>query len=513
MKSNRKRIAGGAVLLLLLIVIATILYIKSVAPPGEEWLAYQNEELTASIDRQLSGVDVEGLLADKEAAVVEKSVAELQAAVARGELTYGEITAVCLSRINTLDQSHHGYNSVAEIAPDAMEQARRCDLERVSYQGELPPLFGIPVLFKDNINTAGIPTSAGAVAFADFVPAEDAELVTALRAQGTVILGKNNMAEFAYFVSSVMPNGYSGNKGQTVNPFGPLKFSPSGSSSGSAVAVSANLVPLSIGTETAGSIAGPAAANSVVGFKPTRGSVSGEGIFPLIQEVDTPGPLAKTVEDAALAYAALSGQTLSSGLDAGALSGASIGLAVYDYDDEAFRLALKEKLVEAGAQVTEVRIDGEGVQVQNIISLTFKEDFEAFTRQYGLPITQLGELVAFNREDPKRRAQYGQDLLEEAEAVERPDRGPIKQSIENARTTLDRLFLAYDLDAVVFLGTAGSTEVSAAGYPQLTIPFGVNARGAPHGVTFAAGYGEDEKLLRIGYAFEQAAKGRVVPGL
>lgn len=509
---KRKNMIGGAVLLLLLLITGAYFYIKSAAPPGEEWIAYRNEELIAAIDRQLSDVEIDRLLAQKENAVVEKSVEELQRAVGRGELTYEEITAVFLSRIKTLDQSHHGYNSVMEIAPDAMEQARTRDRERAGYEGEIPPLFGIPVLLKDNINTAGIPTSAGAVAFADFIPTQDAELVTALREKGAVILGKNNLAEFAYYVSSIMPNGYSGNKGQTVNPFGPLKISPSGSSSGSAVAVAANLAPISIGTETAGSIAGPAAANSVVGFKPSRGSVSGEGIFPLIQEVDTPGPLAKTVRDAALAYAALSGQTIPSELEASALEGAVIGLAVYDYGDEALRQSLKEKLEEAGARVTEVRINGEGVQVQNIIALTFKRDFEAFARQYGMPVGRLADLIAFNREDPKRRARYGQDLLEAAEAVNTPDEAQIKQSIEKAQNILDALFRQNGLDAVVSLNATASTEVSAAGCPQLTIPFGADAKGVPQGATFAAKSGKDQKLLHIGFAFEQAVQGRMIPG-
>ncbi|WP_125142331.1 amidase family protein [Clostridium transplantifaecale] len=510
MQKKRNYIIGIAVLFLLIIA-GVLFYIKSAAPPGEEWISYHNRELTDSIDRQLSGLDIGRIMADKEAAVVEKSVAQLQLAVDQAELTYEEITAVCLSRIKALDQSKHGYNSVMEIAPDAMEQARARDRERSHYEGDVPSLFGIPVMLKDNINTAGIPTSVGTVAFADFIPEEDAELVTALRVQGAVILGKNNLAEFAYFVSSVMPNGYSSKKGQTVNPFAPLKISPSGSSSGSAVAVSVNLVPISIGTETAGSIAGPASANSVVGFKPSRDSVPREGIFPLIQEVDTPGPLAKTVQDAALAYSALSGQEMQSELNAKSLAGAVIGLAVYTYDDETLRQSLKERLEESGARVIEVSISGEGVQVQNIIELTFKQDFELFARQYGLPVNRLEDLIAFNREDIKRRARYGQDLLEAAEAVETPDREPIQASIENAQTALEGLFLENGLDALVFLGTAGSTEVSAAGYPQLTIPFGVDAKGVPRGVTFAARDGEDVKLLNIGYAFEQAAKGRVIP--
>lgn len=510
MQKKRKYIISVVILSVLTCIIGVLLYIKSVVPPAEEWIAYHNEELITLIDYQLANVDINQILADKENAVVEKSIEELQQAVARGELTYEEITAICLSRIKSLDQNNHGYNSVIAIAPDAMEQARQRDLERVNAQKELSPLFGIPIMLKDNINTAGMHTSVGAVAFTEFIPEEDAKLVTELRAQGAVILGKNNLAEFAYFVSSVMPNGYSGEKGQTVNPFGPLKISPSGSSSGSAVAVTANLVPISIGTETAGSIVGPASANSVVGFKPTRGSVSSEGVFPLIREVDTPGPIAKTVQDTALAYAALSGKSSNEKLNEKALNGAVIGLAVYDYDNEALRQALQDKLEEVGAQVVQVRIDHRGVQIQNIIELTFKEDFETYTEQYKMPIKTLDDLIAFNREDLKRRARYGQDLIEAANEVEIVDRSQIQQSIQNARNILDALFLENNLDAIVFLGTAGSTEVSAAGYPELSIPFGLNDKGIPQGVTFAAKNGEDRKLLNIGYAFEQVAKGRVI---
>ena len=391
---------------------AAVWFLLSV-PPGEEWISYGSEELIASIDLQLEGADVDRLAADQANFVQEKDVAALQQAVARGDLSYEELTAICLYRIKTLDQSRHGYNSVIGVAPDAIRQARDRDQtrKRMLDSGEaIPPLFGIPVMLKDNINTAGIPTSAGAVAFAGFIPDRDAELVRRLKEQGAVILGKNNLSEFAYFVSSVMPSGYSGRKGQTVNPFGPIKISPSGSSSGSAVAVTANLVPISIGTETAGSIAGPASANSVVGFKPTRGHISVEGIFPLIRAVDTPGPITKTVRDAALAYSCLSGEPAAGGLNASSLKGTKIGLVSYDYNDSAMVQQLKSSLEAAGAQVVFMPLNQEDVPVQSVIHLTFKQDFEDFAAKYGLPITRLEDLMAYNREDAKRRIKYGQDL-------------------------------------------------------------------------------------------------------
>ncbi|MCC8027569.1 MAG: hypothetical protein LIP16_19975 [Clostridium sp.] len=512
---KKRTILFGSFLALLILFAGALIWFRLSAPPGEEWISYGNEELIASIDRQLDGLDMERIMADKEALVLEQDVAALQQAAADGRLSYEELTAICLFRIKTLDQSRHGYNSVIEVAPDAIEQARSRDLERHKRQDAgqpLPPLLGIPVMLKDNINTAGIPTSAGAQAFAGFIPGEDAKLVSMLREQGAVILGKNNLSEFAYYVSSVMPSGYSGRKGQTVNPFRPLKISPSGSSSGSAVAVTAGLVPVSIGTETAGSIAGPAAANSVVGFKPTRGSISAEGVFPLIRAVDTPGPIAKTVGDAALAFSCLSGSPFPRELDPAALKGASIGLVSYEYNDSAMIQTLQSRLEEAGAQVFSVPLDQKDVQVQNIIRLTFKQDFEEFASRYGFPITRLEDLIEYNEKDADRRIKYGQDQLEDAALIQTPDPSQIQLSIHNAAHKLEEILSEYDLDAVVFLGTSASAAVSAAGFPELTVPLGMNAKGVPQGATFAAGYGEDWKLLNLGYAFEQSVRGRRAPG-
>lgn len=245
-----------------------VVFISKVIPPGEEWISYQNDEVIQIIDAQLQGIDMESVVKEKSGYIVEKSIHEIQQEVEKGNLSYEEITAVCLYRIKTMDQKENGLNSVITINPDAMEEARNRDREYRRDQGSRSELYGIPVMLKDNINTAGMATSAGAEAFADFYPEKDAEVVKNLKENGAVILGKNNLSEFANYLSRTMPAGYSGRKGQTVNPFGPLKLSPSGSSGGSAVAVTANLVPVSVGTETDGSIIAPAAANSVVGLKP-----------------------------------------------------------------------------------------------------------------------------------------------------------------------------------------------------------------------------------------------------
>lgn len=292
--SKKLKITIRLVLLFFILAVgAVILYIKKTAPPGEEWIAYNNDKVIEAIDRQLQAIDTDSLIREKEQYVVGKSIEEIQKAVKEGQITYEELTAVCLYRIKTLDQKEKGYNSVISINEHAMEEAVKRDSGIRETGKETSGIYGIPVMLKDNINTSDMPTSAGAEAFSAFCPSEDAELVKKLKENGAVILGKNNLSEFANYVSSVMPSGYSGNKGQTVNPFGPLKISPSGSSSGSAVAVTADLVPVSVGTETDGSIVAPSSANSVVGFKPTRDSISGEGILPLIRKIDTAGPIAK----------------------------------------------------------------------------------------------------------------------------------------------------------------------------------------------------------------------------
>ena len=515
MKKKHKIVLSGF-LSLFIIAAGVFLIIKKMAPPGEEWISYQNQELIASIDRQSGGINGETFLKNKADAILEKSIAGLQQAVADGELTYEEITLFYLQRIKTLDQSRHGFNSVSGIAPDAVAQARERDLElkkRLSAGETGAPslLFGIPVMLKDNINAAGMPASAGAAAFAEFTPENDSAIVKALKQQGAVILGKNNLSEFAYFVSSVMPSGYSGAKGQTVNPFSPLKLSPSGSSSGSAVAVTANLVPVSIGTETAGSIIGPSAVNSVTGFKPSRGWISNEGIFPLISKVDTAGPIAKTVQDVTAVYNALTGKSLPLIPDRTDLSGMRIGFLSYDYVNDTVQQNLKSRLEDLGAQVIDIQIDEKGVQVQNIIHLSFKQDFESYAEQYHLPITSLDSLIRYNREDLKRRARYGQDLLEATQAVGTPDMKAIEKSIDAAQKAIDSVFWENDLDAAVFLNSSGSTITSAAGYPELTVPFGADRKGIPQGATFIAKYGEEELLLAAGSVFEQAVQGRLAP--
>ena len=350
MRRSVKVILSSVIILVLVIAAGVFWYIKKTAPPGEEWISYGREKVTDTIDSQLQGIDIDRIVKEKEKYVLGKSIQDIQDAIKEGKLNYEELTAICLQRIKTLDQKEKGYNSVVSVNVNAMKEARDRDERYSKVQPDSTDIYGIPVMLKDNINTADMPTSAGAEAFSDFYPSDDAQLVKNLKDSGAVILGKNNLSEFANYVSGIMPAGYSGNKGQTVNPFGPLKISASGSSSGSAVSVTADLVPVSIGTETDGSIMAPSSANSVVGFKPTRSKISGEGIFPLVKIIDTAGPIAKCVKDAAIAYQAAAGTEISPEFQNDALDSKRIGVAVYEYNDQKMISALKDKLEELGAE-------------------------------------------------------------------------------------------------------------------------------------------------------------------
>ena len=507
---KRKRIGITAEGVGIVLAAGVLIYIKAAAPPGEAWISYNNQRVLDSIEKQLHGMKMEEIR-KKEPYILEKSIREIQDEAAKGTISYEEMTAICLYRIQTLDQKEKGYNSVISVNPHAIEDARERDRERKDNPKAGRGMYGIPVMLKDNMNASDMATTVGTAAFSDYYPSEDAELVKTLKENGAVILGKNNLSEFSGYVSSVMPAGYSGNKGQTINPFGPLKLSASGSSSGSAVAVTCNLAPVSVGTETDGSVIAPAAMNSVVGFKPSRGSISSEGIFPLIKKIDTPGILAKCVEDAGTAYNGAANTPVSPDYRPDALKGKTIGLIRYEYNDKEKLDELKKTLQDMGVHVVEPELNENGIIVFHHIALSFKKDFEDYAQAYHFPIQTLEELIVFNRNNPQRNIKYGQDLLEEAVTIENADMDRINGSIRNADDALSAVFDRDRLDGLVFLNSSGTTAPAAAGYPELTVPFGTGTGNAPQGATFVAEYGEDQTLLEMGYSFECFAAGRVDP--
>ncbi len=370
----------------------------------------------------------------------EATIAGLQELMASGKETSVSITALYLERIAAVDQAGPGLNAVIEVNPEALSIARELDSERRE-KGPRGPMHGIPVLIKDNIDTAdGMETTAGSLALLGSKPAKDAAVVERMRAAGAVILGKTNRSEWANFRSSRSTSGWSGRGGQTHNPYA-LDRNPSGSSSGSGAAVSANLAAVAVGTETDGSIVSPASCCGVVGLKPTVGLVSRSGIVPIAHSQDTAGPMARTVADAATLLGAMTGPdpadgaTMAAGarvfkdyrefLDPEGLRGARIGVMrsrAFNFGKalEPILDGAVEAMRKAGAEIVdpvEIPTLGETDDAEyEVLLYEFKADLEAyFAARPGAAVKTLDELAAWNLKNADREMPYfGQEIVERA---------------------------------------------------------------------------------------------------
>lgn len=261
------------IIAVLLVIIGAAAYwfiLKKFTPEAETPAMYNQERIVKTIEDQLKETDVQKART-KAPLIIEKNITELQQAIANGTLTYEELTAFYLDRILQFDQIDNGMNSISEINPQAIKEAKAFDQQ--ASQTPKKPLYGIPVTLKENINTTNMISSAGAYALRTFKPKEDAEVVKKLTEAQALVLGKVNLSELANYMSMKAPSGYSSKHGQTLNPYGPLKITPSGSSSGSGASVTMNIGAFSLGTETMGSIVSPASHQSVVGFKDRKSVV------------------------------------------------------------------------------------------------------------------------------------------------------------------------------------------------------------------------------------------------
>ena len=459
-------------------------------------------------------------------------------------------TRQALQRIAELDPQ---LNAVLALSPDALEQARA--LDRAAQRG---PLFGMPILVKDNIEMAGpLPTTAGSLALVDNVGGRDAPVVARLRAAGAVLLGKANLSEWANIRSSDSISGWSALGGQTRNPHA-LNRNPCGSSSGSAVAVAAGMVPAALGTETDGSITCPAAVNGIVGFKPTVGLVSRTHIVPISASQDTAGPMAASVHDAARLLTAMAGSDpadpataeadrrrldYASLLSADALRGSRLGVLRFASGfgtGDAFEAALAT-LRAQGAElvdISEFPSRGEIGRNEIVVLLAeFRHGLDAYLAgtPAAVPVRSLAELVAFNREHADvEMPLFGQDLFERALAG--PQVG--SEAVREARATslrlageegIDRLLREHDVVALVgptmppawfidavrgdtFSGSGAGGLAAVAGAPHLTVPMG-QVRGMPVGLSFIGPRWSDALVLSLGHAYEQASRQQVRPRL
>jgi len=487
----------------------------------------------------------------------ELTISELQQGMAKGEYTAKSLVKAYLERIAGLDKKGPTVNAVIELNPDANAIAEALDRERKA-KGARGPLHGIPILIKDNIDTADrMMTTAGSLALLGSLAPQDAFIVKKLRDAGAVILGKTNLSEWANFRSTHSSSGWSGRGGQTKNPY-VLDRNPCGSSSGSGVAAAANFSAATIGTETDGSVVCPSSANSLVGIKPTLGLVSRTGIIPIAHSQDTAGPMTRTVADAAILLSALTGidprdQATSSSrsksepdytrfLDKTSLRGARLGIArkYFGFNDRVDKQmnSLIEEMKKMGAVIidpAEIPTSGKFDDSElEVLLYEFKAGLNTYLAGLGpkAPVRSLKQIIEFNEKNRDREMPYfGQELLVRAEA-----KGPLTSKAylvalqKNHRLSrtqgIDFVLRRHKLDALI-APTGGppwptdwlngdhftggySTASAVAGYPHITVPAGY-VFGLPFGISFFGAAYSEPRLIGLAYAFEQATKLRRRP--
>lgn len=487
----------------------------------------------------------------------EITVSELSEGLKSGKYTVRSIAEQYISRIKDIDKSGPSLNSVIEINPDALSIADSLDKE-LKEKGPRSPLHGIPVLIKDNIDTAdGMQTTAGSLALLGSKPHKDSFVAKQLRAAGVLILGKTNLSEWANIRSTHSTSGWSGRGGLTKNPYA-LDRNCSGSSSGSGAAASANLCTIAIGTETDGSIVSPSSLNGLVGIKPTVGLVSRAGIIPISHSQDTAGPMARTVRDAALLLGAIQGvdseddatknknrkafSDYTKFLDPDGLQGARIGIVRKYFGflpqvDEVIEKSLKVMKDKGAVLIDPVEIDAIGKVDESemtVMMYELKADMEKYLKHRG-PETKmhtLKDLIEFNEKHAKEEMPYfKQELFLRAEkTTSLKDKKYLdalkKDHMLTRKQGIDAVMDKYNLDALVsptdgpawmtdlvdgdhFLG--GSSQLAAvAGYPHITVPAGL-VFGLPIGISFYGRAWSESVLLKVAYGFEQAAKARKPP--
>ncbi|MEZ5955054.1 MAG: amidase [Hyphomonas sp.] len=477
---------------------------------------------------------------------IAQTLPDIAAALDAGEITSVELTQAYLDRITVLDRQGPHLQAVIATNAHALTDAAASDARRADGKA-LGPLDGVPILLKDNIESLDpMPTTAGSLALKDNVAGRDSPLVAGLRAQGAIILGKTNLSQWANFRSNLSMSGWSSVGGQTRNPH-MLDRNPCGSSSGSGVAVAASLAAGAVGTETNGSIICPSNVNGIVGFKPTVGLVSQEGIIPISPTQDTAGPMTKSVRGAAMMLSAMDpgGTDYAAGLSPDALKGVRVGVlrfsegsnpAVKERFDAALAVMQAQGAVLVDITEFEPAIPGFRDDETTLLEYEFKDSLNAYlaTTPPAVTVRTLSDLIAFNSSNAGAEMPlFGQDIFESSNA-----RGPLSdQAYLDARAAvlfttrdqgIDRLLSAHQVDVLVspsgpvapridpingdvWPDWAGAGSFAAmAGYPHITVPMG-EVHGIPVGVSFIGTAGQDASILSYGYAYEQASQMRVDP--
>lgn len=484
----------------------------------------------------------------------EETISSLQEKMAAGKYSAEQITKLYLQRIQEIDKSGPNLNAVIELNPDAVSIAKALDEERKS--GKLrSAMHGIPVLIKDNIDTADkMQTTAGSIAMEGNIAGNDAFITKKLREAGAVILGKTNLSEWANFRSSHSCSGWSSRGGQTKSPY-IIDRNPCGSSAGSGVAVAANLCTVAVGTETDGSITCPSSVNGIVGLKPTVGLVSRSGIIPISSTQDTTGPMGRTVKDVAILLGALTGvdekdsitrqsadktyTDYTKFLNIDGLKGKRIGIEKQPQGNNQYMHALIKKALDIIKQQGAEIIDIEYTDALNklggefeLMKFEFKDGLNKYLSTANAKVKSLAEVIAFNKNNEDKAMPYfKQETLEASEKMGTMDSKEYKEAYQKShvqsKRIIDEIMQKNKLDAIcgLTMGPACSIDVvygdrwgdvfltapaAISGYPHISVPGGL-VYGLPVGISFFGGAYTEPNLLSIAYAYEQASKNRIAP--
>ena len=452
----------------------------------------------------------------------------MQSHIQSGSLSYETLTQWYLYRIVKYENDKDKMlNAIVAINPEAVNEARKRDKNKSNHDH---PIYGIPILVKDNTNVKGMPTTAGTHLLRNNTAA-DAFIITQIKDKGAIVLGKTNLSEWANFLFLTGPNGYSAVGGQTLNPYGRKIFDTGGSSSGSGAAVAANYAAAAVGTETSGSILSPSWQNSIIGLKPTTGLLSRTGIIPISSTLDTPGPMTKNVTDSGILLSAMSGEDNNDpatknnpknikyldDLKSGTLQGLRFGAIKNFLGDSIYKQSINT-IIKLGGIVVEydpepMNFDGFGT----ILSADMKVDLPNYLNKYAsneLTIRSIADIIAYNKNDSILKIPYGQGRFEQmlAENTTEAELLQIKAKIKKEGVNFfEKPMVKYQLDAILSINNNNAGHAAAANYPCLTIPMGYKTTGEPWGLTFIARPYHEDTLLKMGFAFEKATKLRKLP--
>lgn len=458
--------------------------------------------------------------------IFNQDISSIQKSVLNKEISYEELVKFFIYRIYKNELNKDLYlNSIISLNQNVINEARALDKSE-----EKPGLLtGIPILVKDNINVKGLKTTAGASAFENNLVNNDAFVIKNLKEHGVLILGKLNMSEWAYYFCRPCPVGYSSIGGQTLNPYGRKVFESGGSSSGSGVSIAANFAVASLGSETSGSILSPSSKNSLVGLKPTIGSISRSGIVPISSFFDTSGPMTTNVLDNAILYNQMIGYDEDDALSYKAnpinidemqsfdASNLRIGIFNRFIDDSLIKVAIAD-LNKIGVQIKSFNPDTSNLPYfRNILSSDMKRDLPNYISKYGnkeLLLRNVNDIYEFNNIDTILYAPYNQLLFKEIinDTVSDENLVYMKQKTKSdAADYLSELMLKFNFDVFISVDNSMAGIAAAAHYPALTIPMGYRKDGQPSNLTFITSSKNEQLLYNIGYAYEKISNRRLNP--